>query len=581
MMETGVGTLGRYTLVREIARSNDIVWEGVDPQMNRRVAVKELALPPNLAGQAKRERIERFYREARAAGAMSHPNIVTIHEVGEDHGRYFIAMEFLEGQTLRDRLSTVGALPVNEAIAVTSALCDALEYAHQHGVIHRDIKPENVHLLPGGRVKLTDFGIARITNEAQLTVAGQVFGTPSYMSPEQVIGKEIDRRSDIFALGVLLYEMLTGRKPFTGEGDSVVTITYKIMNEPMPVAIGASQAIDAVIRRATEKDPAARFASADEFQATLQAAAESRSAPATPALRTTATSIPASQATQAYGMKTEYAVAPGPIPTGPAVMPSPLPISPQYAPPTTRPGRSTALTVASVLVVLFLLSAGGWAVMRAYRIFTQEARGSGAATEYAQGAGLYKQGKYEEAAAIFRKTRLSPTADPGIVRQATDGELYCYRQLGHEAQERDDLMGAQRWFQEAVKLAPDDAQARSELEAVQKALLANSSTSNSTPASPAPAASAPPSTLPAASPAPTSPQSNVTTSDFEAANAQGAAQADTLVQQGIGAYQNGDLRAAQNDWYEAVKVGPGSPAAQKATEYVTRLGQGKNPFAGD
>jgi serine/threonine-protein kinase len=571
-METGLGTLGRYTLVREIARSNDIVWEGIDPQMTRRVAVKELALPPNLTGQAKRERIERFYREARAAGAMSHPNIVTIHEVGEDHGRYFIAMEFLDGQTLRDRLSTVGALPVNEAVAVTTALCDALEYAHQHAVIHRDIKPENVHLLPGGRVKLTDFGIARITNEAQLTVAGQVFGTPSYMSPEQVIGKEIDPRSDLFSLGVLLYEMLTGRKPFTGEGDSVVTITYKIMNEPMPVAVGASQAIDGVIRRATEKDSAARFTSAADFRAALLAAAESRSAPASPALRT---AVPGTAATQVYGAKTEYAVTPPPMVAGPAVVPTPQVVSPTPVAPSQKMPGNPAFTAASVALVIFLLTAGGWAVMRAYRIFTQEARVSGAVSDYARAADLYKQGKYEEAAPIFRKTRLSPTADPGIVRQATEGELYCYRKLGQASQAREDWQAAQRWFQEAVKVAPDDPQARSELEAVQDTLRANAANASS--ATPAPTGSAPPATLPAASPAPAA-QSGVTTGDFQNANAQGAAQAEALVQQGVTAYQNGDLRGAQNYWYEAAKVGPGSPAAQRALEYVTRLGQGKNPF---
>jgi serine/threonine protein kinase len=228
--------LGRYVLVREIARSNDIVWEGRDPQMNRRVAVKELQLPATITGQARRERIERFYREARAAGAMSHPNIVTIHEVGEDRGRFFIAMEFLEGQTLRERITVGGALALSEAVAIAVALCDALEYAHLRGVIHRDIKPDNIHLLPGGRVKLTDFGIARITTEDQLTVAGQVFGTPSYMSPEQIEGRPIDVRSDLFALGILLYEMVSGQKPF--KGDSVPTIINRIITMPTPHAPG-------------------------------------------------------------------------------------------------------------------------------------------------------------------------------------------------------------------------------------------------------------------------------------------------------------------------------------------------------
>jgi hypothetical protein len=226
--------LGRYALVREIARSNDVVYEGIDTSMGRRVAVKELALDPSLVGQARRDRIERFFREARAAGAMNHPNIVTLHEVAEDHGRFFIAMEYLEGQTLRERLSVAGALPLSEAVHIAASLADALDYAHHAASSTGTSSPTTSTSCTAGTVKLTDFGIARILAETQLTVAGQIFGTPSYMSPEQVLGAGIDARSDLFSLGVVLYEMLTGRKPFTG--DTVVTITYKIMNEPTPAA---------------------------------------------------------------------------------------------------------------------------------------------------------------------------------------------------------------------------------------------------------------------------------------------------------------------------------------------------------
>src|SRR5262249_21237942 len=146
----------------------------------------------------------------------------------------FIAMEFLEGQSLRDVLQLQGVLPVQQAVQIVSAVAEALDYAHQHGVIHRDVKPDNVYLLTDGRIKLTDFGIARLMFEANLTADGQIFGTPSYMAPEQVAGRAIDPRSDLFSLGVMLYEMLSGRKPFPG--DSVITITYNIMHEePVPL----------------------------------------------------------------------------------------------------------------------------------------------------------------------------------------------------------------------------------------------------------------------------------------------------------------------------------------------------------
>ncbi|MEJ5298466.1 MAG: serine/threonine-protein kinase, partial [Armatimonadota bacterium] len=262
-MAHSTNTLGRYQIIREIARSNDIVYEAIDPSIGRRVALKELQLPPNLVGGARRERVERFYREAKAAGSLTHPNIVTIYEVGEEAGRHFIAMEFLEGQNLQETLEIRGALPAKEAVDIARQVLEALDYAHSKGIIHRDIKPANIQLLPGGRVKLTDFGIARIMHEPSITASGQIFGTPSYMSPEQIAGKEIDPRSDLFSMGVVLYEALTGQKPFTG--DSVVTITYNIMNTPAPEPRGVPEGLAAIVRKALEKDPAHRFQSAREF----------------------------------------------------------------------------------------------------------------------------------------------------------------------------------------------------------------------------------------------------------------------------------------------------------------------------
>ncbi|HLI47853.1 MAG TPA: protein kinase [Chthonomonas sp.] len=260
---------GKYRIKREIARSNDIVYEAYDETLGRRVALKVLNIPPNLVGAARRERIERFSREARAAGRLSHPNIVAVYDYGEENGNYYIAMEFLEGQSLRDILALRGALPVNEAVDIACQILEALAYAHAHQVIHRDIKPENIHI-SGGKAKLTDFGIARLTEEPALTKDGQIFGTPSYMSPEQIEGRAIDHRSDLFSLGAVLYEMLTGRKPFVG--DSVVSITYAIMNaDPAPL-IGVPASVEQVIRRALSKNPNLRPASAEEMRQELQRA---------------------------------------------------------------------------------------------------------------------------------------------------------------------------------------------------------------------------------------------------------------------------------------------------------------------
>jgi len=261
---------GKYRIVREIARSNDIVYEATDVTLGRRIAIKELNLLPGVTGQARRDRVERFNREARAAGRLDHPNIVSVFDFGEENGRYFIAMEYLEGQSLRDAMQVRGAYPLREALEVVCQILDALAYAHSKNVVHRDIKPDNIHVLPGGQVKLTDFGIARLSDEVALTADGQIFGTPSYMSPEQIEGRGLDHRSDIFSLGVVLYEMLAGRKPFVGDG--VVAITYAIMNAEPPPLSGVPAGIEQIVRNALAKNPNHRPHSADQMKRDLRAA---------------------------------------------------------------------------------------------------------------------------------------------------------------------------------------------------------------------------------------------------------------------------------------------------------------------
>lgn len=273
-------TLGKYQIIREIARSNDIVYEAYDPGMNRRVAVKELAVPTGASSTQRDDRIRRFQREVKAAGSLSHPNIVTIYEVAEEGGRHYMAMEYLDGHTLRNEIDTKGFLDADRAVEIAVDVLCALQYAHEHGVIHRDIKPDNIQILENGTVKLTDFGIARLTFEPNLTMDGQVFGTPSYMSPEQVVGKSIDARSDLFSVGVVLYEMLTGQKPFSG--DSVVTITYAILNSPAPTNPQIPGPLAAILQQAMDKTSAMRFASAKDMAEALLQARKTGQVPSAP-----------------------------------------------------------------------------------------------------------------------------------------------------------------------------------------------------------------------------------------------------------------------------------------------------------
>jgi len=275
--------LGRFRLTREIARSSDIVYEAIDTDNEQRVAVKELNLPPSIGKEARRQRVDRFNREARAAWAIDHPNIVRIYEVGEERGRYYLAMEFLVGETLRSRMNSHPLLPEEEVVRIGIALCDALQYAHELGIVHRDIKPDNVfvreepaktgaHTL---QVTLTDFGVARILYEETITTTGQFVGTVAYMSPEQLSGHHrIDARSDLFSLGIMLWEMVMGWRPFDSECIPS-TISY-ILNEKTPIADNASPALQAVLQKATLKSPSQRYRTAAEMRNALQAIADDR-----------------------------------------------------------------------------------------------------------------------------------------------------------------------------------------------------------------------------------------------------------------------------------------------------------------
>jgi serine/threonine-protein kinase len=265
-------TLGRYELVEELGRgAMGIVYKGLDPKINRTVAIKtvhfddvEEALLPEVK--------ERFFREAQAAGGLNHPNILTIYDSGEEMDVAWIAMEFLSGKDL-ERFGTKGnLLPWSKVLEICAKVADALEYAHKHGVVHRDIKPANIMLLENGEVKVTDFGIARVVSSSQ-TKTGVVMGSPSYMAPEQIAGKKVDGRSDLFSLGVVLYELFAGERPF--QGDSIATIMFQITSSPPPPLANFVPRIPPIFQKLVEKalakDPAQRFQTGEEVAKTLRA----------------------------------------------------------------------------------------------------------------------------------------------------------------------------------------------------------------------------------------------------------------------------------------------------------------------
>ncbi|MBW2308677.1 MAG: CHAT domain-containing protein [Deltaproteobacteria bacterium] len=258
--------VGRYEVVREVGRgAMGIVYEARDPLIERKVALKVIRLDLlNGEGDVSLSR-KRFFSEAKAAGKLSHPNIVTVYDMFEDSETAYIAMEFIEGDSL-SRLSSPERLPVEKVLDITLQICSALECAHEQGIVHRDIKPSNILVTPRGQVKVADFGVARLPT-SDMTKSGVMVGTPSYMSPEQVSSKYVDGRSDLFSLGVVLYEQLAGVRPF--KGDDVYTTIMKIMHHDPPPILeqrkDLPEDLDQVIRRALAKSPDERYASASRM----------------------------------------------------------------------------------------------------------------------------------------------------------------------------------------------------------------------------------------------------------------------------------------------------------------------------
>ncbi len=259
---------GRYEIVGELGRgAMGVVYKAVDPVIGRSVAVKAIKLSAEGTGLTRTELLARFQTEARAAGLLTHPNIVVVFDAGEEDGLYYITMELVEGKSLQALLDDGHAFPLPRVLRIMDQACSALQFAHERNVVHRDIKPANLMLTADDTVKVTDFGTAKILQFGTMQQTAHVMGTPSYMSPEQVKGRAVDGRSDIFSLGVMLYEMVTGEKPFPGQ--NITTVIYKIVNEepvpPKQVDPTIHAGISAVVMKALAKDPEVRYQSCREM----------------------------------------------------------------------------------------------------------------------------------------------------------------------------------------------------------------------------------------------------------------------------------------------------------------------------
>jgi serine/threonine-protein kinase len=266
-------TLGRYEIMKELGRgAMGIVYLGKDPKINRQVAIKTLRFEDEVSEEQMKTTKNRFFREAESAGNLTHPNIIRIFDAGEDQEVAYIAMELLDGHDLKTNCEKPNLFSVRRVVGVITQIAEALDYAHKQGVVHRDIKPANIMLLKDGTLRITDFGIARIQANSK-TATGAVLGTPAYMSPEQINGGKVDGRADIFSLGVMFFELLTGEKPF--QADTIAALLYRIANveHPNPREYNSTipQSIVKVLNRALAKDLDKRYQTAGEMAVDLRA----------------------------------------------------------------------------------------------------------------------------------------------------------------------------------------------------------------------------------------------------------------------------------------------------------------------
>lgn len=317
--------LGRYDIVREIGRgAMGVVYEGRDAVIGRRVAIKTARRDVMEGSGRADELMQRFLREARAAGVISHPNVITIYDAGCEGELAYIAMEYVESGTLRDLIGTRKSLSPQEVVGIGAGICNGLAAAHACGIVHRDIKPANIMVLPDGSVKVADFGIAHVI-DSNLTMEGCMIGTPSFMSPEQFGGRKIDHRSDLFSVGVILYELLTGERPFAGDG--ICATMHQVLKTnpafPSELNVAITPALSQVVMKALRKEPGERYAGAAAMAAALQ---ESLKPVPDPAILQT--DLPPLDATvkmqsDVPTVPSRRADAPGPLPAAPSALSAP------------------------------------------------------------------------------------------------------------------------------------------------------------------------------------------------------------------------------------------------------------------
>jgi len=351
--------IGKYRIIDELGRGTmGEVYKAFDPVLNRHVALK--TLPVKLGPD--NETLQRFQREAQAAALLEHPNIVAVYDFGEDKGLLYMAMQLLEGIDLREAIDRELIGSLDEKLNAMDSVLAALDYAHAKGVVHRDIKPANIHLGKGRQVKIMDFGLARVPN-SEMTSEGIVLGTPNYMSPEQALGDKVDGRSDLFSTGAVLYELLTGHKPF--EAETTPSVLYQVVHkQPVPVRRWAPElpaAVAAVVNRALEKDLKQRFPSAGDMRAALSIARNGvpsvSSAPQPPAAaRPAPPPLPPSAARPAGASTTPPPIRVTPPSTSTPAVPSPArPRGPRLGLPVTLLGAAlAAIMLAAVGAFLWL-----------------------------------------------------------------------------------------------------------------------------------------------------------------------------------------------------------------------------------